>query len=267
MNISKTQCPHCGKDLNVLKNAFNRYQRLVVSIFSKSLMKAMSESDTKEVKEAIAALFFNREHTIPINRRLSPKEKFLSILFDGLVEISESRYNLRDSELYINRFPYRKTRISRARYICYVKTNYFNELYILKERLNAYITKIIRAYKKDENRYSHVFTYINPLYQIVSQSLDPICKVRGKHIHLSRYKDRNLLKLEGFEVLTDGDKTNEILPSLFEQEFKKIRITEKRRIIQTNKNLTDTLNVYFHGIYSAIFDSNSNLIYPKGCLP
>ena len=105
-------------------------------------------------------------------------------MYNGFREISGSYYGLLEIEIYIGRFPYRNTKISKTRHLAYHMENYLNEIYILKERLNSYFTTIGRIYRKDR-RIQDILKRTKPLFAFVNNTLKGIIDTRG-HMYTKR---------------------------------------------------------------------------------
>ena len=84
-------------------------------------------------------------------RKYSPRELFAShTLYTPLSEIMKSFHSLENIKIYIGSFPYKNNKIKKDDYLRYHLENYLNELYILKNRLIAYIDTLIKAYNKSQ---------------------------------------------------------------------------------------------------------------------
>ena len=125
-------------------------------IFIARAKKLIEEEDLKNNPEYLDVF---KNHLLALKgpkqvaRKITPHDIFFSKLMVGFNEIYDSYSSLLDIQVYIDRFPYCKTRVSKTRYIAYHMENYFNEVYILKERLNAYCT--INDKLDTQNRKKH----------------------------------------------------------------------------------------------------------------
>lgn len=129
---------------------------------------------------------FYRAHQI--KQKLPPLDAFFEKTFKGFNEISNTLDALKLTQLFISLAPPRSRRIQKPEYLKYHVSVHLQEVYILKERLNEYATKIMRAYSKS-TRKSFAEDRIKPLFGVIGESLEPIVSTRSKHVHGTRYSD------------------------------------------------------------------------------
>jgi hypothetical protein len=195
-------------------------------------------------------------------RKITPHDIFFSKLMVGFNEIYNSYSSLLDIQVYIGRFPYSKTRVSKTRYIAYHMENYFNEVYILKERLNAYCTIIARLYKNDQTL-KDLTTIINSLSEYVQKSLKGITDVRGKHIHSNRLKDENLDRLNTLELINHGPKRIPAMKYLYASVYRDTRKKFCLSIKQNNEAIKKILDEYFDVLYKVVTNDKRQIRYPE----
>jgi hypothetical protein len=136
----------------------------------KRLMLPSFDEKKKELGEAIWNTLFDTGGPTVIGQKPSNKMLFSGKIFQGFFEIQSSVSTLDDIEIYISTFPYRNKPITRPRHLRYHLENYFNEIYLLKERLKAYLAKIGKYYKKD-SRHQSILRITRPTFSIVRNSL------------------------------------------------------------------------------------------------
>jgi len=224
----------------------------------------IAEQHMEELGETLWNDMLNLKGKKVIDRKLSKKEVFLRELVYGYVEICDSYRSLKDIQIYIGRFPYRKAGISRVGCLHYHIANYMNEVYILGGRLRAYMTKIGRLYRRD-SRHQKILKLNKPIFKLVSNTLSGITKTRGAHVHESRYKDEDLKRLNLLELLTQNDGVDfiEQLPDYYELEYKKIRRKWIKIVKQNNEELRKLFGIYFGALLMILFNKNGKLIYPQ----
>jgi hypothetical protein len=127
------------------------------------------------------------------------------------------------------------------------------------------LTKIGRLYRKDR-RHQKILKLTKPMIRIVSNSLSGIAKIRGIHVHQSRYKDEDIERLNILEsfVQTGGIDFFEKLPDFYKFEYRNIRQKWKKIVKQNNETLRELFNIYFAALLKILFDKNGKLIYPQG---
>ncbi len=212
------------------------------------------------VKRNIAISLFGRDGE-PIYVEMNDYEKHFYILFYGLHEIIESYEQLKDFEIFIKVFPYKRYNISKARYLRFIIGSYLNEMYILRERLLAYVKKIEKEYR-NTRIYSNVQRVTNPIYDRVINSLSKICEVRNTHVHVNRYYDDLINRVIGFEIVVQDDNTNIFYPK-YNSEYKKIRSKWKKTIGENNRAVDELLDFVFAELMDVVFKINSELNQPS----
>lgn len=214
---------------------YDKFQFAILKVAEKHLGKSFNEH-RQELAEVSWNYLFNLDGPHSIERSLTHKEKFFAEIFLGFLEINYSINNLNDIELYIGRFQYTNTSITKPRYLRYHIENYLQEVYILKERLLAYLTKIGRLYKKD-SRHKVILKSTKPIFKVVSEAFQNITLARGSHTHQTRFNDNDLDRLETFDLLTisGNDKLGDYLLLYYKLEYKKIRKKWKKLINNNNQ--------------------------------
>jgi hypothetical protein len=180
----------------------------------------------------------------------------------GFREIHNSYYSLLDIEVYIGRFPYGKTSVSKTRYLAYHMENYLNEVYILKERLNFYCTTVGRMYRNDQTL-KNVKETMKTLSDCVQKVLKGTTDARGTHVHKNRFTDEDLDRLSSLELANHGPNDIPILKIMYESHYKKTRKKYSLAIKQSNKEIKDLLDGCFEVLYGVVADENRQIRYPK----
>jgi len=243
-------------------NGFEKYSE----IFINRAKKLLEEEDLKNnpkyhevFKNHILGLGGSKQ----LSRKQTPSEIVFSKLYGGFREISDSYYCLLDIELYIGRFPYRNTKVSKTRHLAYHMENYLNEIYILKERLNSYFTAIGRLYKKDE-RHRDVLNGTKPLFTLVKNVLKGIINIRGAHVHETRFSDEALDRLSSQEFFTDhGGEEFQIIRNLFKFDYSVTRKKYKHTIKSNNEQIKKMLDACFDILFEIVADNEGQIKYPK----
>jgi len=222
------------------------------------------EQHIEELGQTLWNELFDLEGKRVVDRALSKRELFFREVFYRFIEIHASYIVLKNIEVYIGRFPYNKTDISKARCLSYHFTNYISEIYILRERLNAYLTKIGRLYKEDR-RHHTVLEVTRPMFKIIRDTFSEIVKTRGIHVHQLRYTDKDLDRLNTLELLVRNDGVDfiEQLPDYYELEYKNIRRKWKKIVKQNNEVFRELFNIYFGALLKILFDKSGKMLYPK----
>lgn len=207
--------------------------------------------------EVLMAEFSQSFLTPLVEKKLTEPDFYTSqtdiefVIFNGYSEISNSLETLRLIELFLNIPPPDVDGINYSNYLTYHVHNYLQEMYILKERLKTYLTKIQRKYNKvlDNEILKNI---ISPLINIVTSSLSGITGkngVRHEHVHSEKFKDDELNWLSSTIFLADfHDEFTMHSKEAYETAKNKWFTIVKNNNIELNK----LVDIYFDTIYSII---------------
>jgi hypothetical protein len=199
---------------------------------------------------------------------LLPRTKEYSVLWiivKGTSEIQEAYESLLDVEVYIRRFPYKGTRVTKPRYLRSVIENYLNRVYVLKQRLKKFLQEIETLYAQG-NRRKEVKKITQPLFTYLKNSLDNVVAIRGSSVHGENFNSKDLSQLDGldFSVRTiSGLSAQEAFQEFYDFQYGKIRLKWVKDIKDLNRMLNGLLDEYYSKLYQVIFDSNGELITPE----
>lgn len=192
---------------------YEQFQKKLIEVVQPSILSGL-KSEREEFREIIKNTLFDlygpRYFASSLTRR---DEVFASQLFLDFNEIVASYLSLKDIEIYINRFPYRDTGVSALRYLKYHIESHLNEIYIFKERFEAYLTFVERRYRKSPIS-ENVSSTAQGLKKIILSSLDGIITIRGAHVHSKRFSDQDLDRLTFLEMFREIDMTYEEVNSV-----------------------------------------------------
>jgi hypothetical protein len=173
---------------------------------------------------------------------------FFEKAFRGFIEISSTVEALRLTQAFVSLTPPKSRRIKKPDYLKYHVGVYLQEIYILKERLNAYATKIQRAYSKS-SRKNLAEARITPLFEVVKTAVDGLVLTRGAHVHDIRYSDEDLDRVSMFSLVSDA---NEEFEDAFRLSYKLAKTTWSKRIKDNNEATMKLLDTYFDELYAVI---------------
>lgn len=204
---------------------------------------------------------------VPSAPSKSKPDDFLTELSLRFFEIKTTLEHLRDFEIYISIFPYRKKGIPPIRYLVHTIGTYLNEVYIFKERLRSFLNFLKNRYKKDTVS-KKLKSEVHLLHQTVLHSLGRIVLVRTKHVHEKRYDGPDLERLTLLSILENNndiqlENNNDIrlFQYMYKEEFNELRKKWKKTISKNNSEIEKLLDICFGRLYEIIFD-NGKLIYP-----
>jgi hypothetical protein len=244
-------------------DAFDKFYSYLVKEV-RAIIEPIKEQHMEELGQTILNELCDLEGKRVVDRELSQRELFFREIFYRFIEINNSYIALKDIEVYIGRFPYSKENISKVRNLLYNISNYMNEMYILKERLSTYLTKIGRLYRKDR-RHEKILKSTRGIFKMVANTFSGITRTRGAHVHQLRYTDKEIDRLNLIELLVQNGSLDffEQSTDFYEFEYRNIRKKWKNIVKQNNEALRELFNIYFDALLKILFDKNGNLIYPQ----
>jgi hypothetical protein len=182
---------------------------------------------------------------------LSPDERFAADSFQAFMEVGETLQRLLDIELYVRRFPFRETRVTRERYIRFHIEAYFHEVYILRERLLTLAKRTTRAYKKTDRR-ALAFD-VEGRIRTIHSALDDVIAVRSRHVHEQRFDETRLRNLGAIELI-ERNSTDPIWTSFLGEQYPKVRKYWVGWVKEMNAVVQQLLDGYFGELHRLMFD-------------
>jgi len=177
-----------------------------------------------------------------------------------MAEIMNTIETIEEISIYVRVFPHNKQNISRLNYLKYHVNNYLNEIYILKNRLNAYLTTISRAYSKSEYK-DQVSETIVPIFELIAQVFKSYIEIRGSHVHEKRYSDKEFSRLSTLELLSkSNDEFGQIMTEMYLQNYKKTRKTWISKIDSDINAIKKLLDIYFSKLLQIVFRDGHLLV-------
>lgn len=230
------------------------YFEMILGV-TQEIMKPMLDEKNEDSQNVMMNSILGLEGPKSLERSSSPHEYFVANkLFRPFSEIMQATESIRNIAIYARSFPYKRQGVSRATYLKYHVENYLNELYLLKNRLIAYLTLIDKSYRKSDIA-EHVSKTIAPLYTVVSDTLKNYIDVRGAHVHKHRYSDDDFDRLSTLELLTLGGREDEfgtIMTHLSDRAYGEIRKKWVLKISTDIKGINTLLEFYFEMLLRAI---------------
>ena len=187
---------------------------------------------------------------------LTRDEQIAMDFFGGFLEIMHCYDKLLDIEIYISRFPYAKTRVTRPGHLRFVVEAYLNESYTLVERLRAYPKMICRRLGK-RNKKLDFNGACKRAEVMVTTSLQNLTKARGAHVHQRQFSTPDLERLELYDFLRTqgGDGYYQLVGQFTYREVRKNWL----KIIKTNNaELVKLLDAYFLELHPLVFSPDGN---------
>lgn len=241
---------------------------------SVAFRKATEGMDDEELlpnfEEKFYWAIFDEERGKSDKTKEPPSEEiaFLSKLSSWTTEIEMSLQSIKDTELYVRRFPYGDTHISKTRHLRRHIEKYLEEFYILKERLVNFADTIESMYSSDDLP-DKMLAFLIGAKTVAKETLKPITgygKIRGSHVHVKRYTPPDIEKLvhmEDFAELMDGDENIAgLIKSQRDRKYKKVRKEWAKRVKNESAEITKMLDQYFSLINVVVFEDDGTLRLP-----
>ncbi len=198
---------------------------------------------------------FAKTFMIPRQEALNRGEEFkpegfsnFEKIFFGFMEICETVETIEMILILVSINPPRSKKISVDLYFKHVISSYLSEVYILKERLNTYATKISRMYKK-ANLSHGIETNFDALYANIKNQLKDINSKRNDHVHNKRHSDDMLTSLALLKFVSDID---ESFREGLNIQYKILKINWKQFMLANNEEMVKLLINYFDIIFEWI---------------
>jgi len=186
-------------------------------------------------------------------------------LSKGLYWIEDIWKRLRDIEVYIGRFPYSDTGISRIRHLAYHFENHLQLVYVLRERLKEYWNMTKQVFK-DDPQYERCKLTVSKSITSNFKQLDKFKKDRGIIVHnIDIIANPDIDRLE-FQELTS--ELMDEMPSLWwlrrvhDSTYRKIRNQFRKAVAADNIRLASVLDSYFDALLQVIADESGRLRLP-----
>ncbi len=235
----------------------------IISAAMESMVMPILEKHQAESQEVIMNSILAIDGKKAVIRNNSPKENFIANkLFRPMTEILNSLESIENIAFYTQNFPYEDEALSKVSYLKYHVENYLNEIYLLKNRMIAYLKLLVRAYKK--SKYSeYVFKTISPLFSLISKGLDGYIKIRGAHVHENRYSDIDFDRLTTLEFFANRHgELSKPMSHLLNRAYTETETKWVDNIKQALEGIKKIIEFYFSTLIEAITEGGL-LIFPN----
>jgi hypothetical protein len=247
-----------------MKNKKGRYPK-GMSIFLNAFIKdilALPVTDPNRVLLSLrATLDGTPKPAAPLPQTLS--EIFITDLFDAFGELCQAYENVL-LVVELARLRFKKTnRITRLRYLTFVADSSLNEFYIFTERLNKFLTNILRRYSKDP-KFASLQIFVHKAIKIVKNSLQTTLQIRSEHVHERRFSssDEKIKRIATLELLVVNGGMKKFRPI-----YRKAMSAAYRHIIQQTKiharNAKAVSGAVLKNLARELIDGNGQLRYPS----
>jgi hypothetical protein len=244
-----------------------KYFRLISDTAAVAFFEAATKNvaESKQDNEVAKNIIFNRDGPREWTIKHSPKTVFIANkLFRPMSEIFSTMGAIENIAIYMNTFPYDRYKVSKLSYLRYHVENFLNEIYILEERLEAYLKIIERAYKKEPYS-NNIKDILEKTQKDIIKALEKAVCIRHPHIHQHRYTDSDLDHLAILELFSKYERTNQPFwckRSFFDQAYKKVR----NKKVKTFKGIIESLEVLLESYFKVmlqVVSKDEKIVYPS----
>ena len=180
---------------------------------------------------------------------LPEKHRAIVDIFQEYTEVSEALEAVQDIKVYLARFPFSNTRVTRGRYLAHQVSIYLNEIYILRVRLTT-LAKEVQNCLSSTPQKQITRPLIAPLFKVIKESFDGIEKTRGAHVHTRRFADDDMRRIGTLELLADH---MDGASSLALVVYKNARRQWLTRIRDNEKAIDVLLDRYGDALWASLF--------------
>jgi len=230
----------------------------------------LTPEQLKEAGEANWNRIFDLEGPRSIKRKPLAWEVWYSQrLAKPFSAICKSHETLQDIEVYVRRFPFRGTRVSRVTYLRHNIEVYLQEVYVLRQRMIDFLNSLEKDYAESSQGVS--FKKLNaPFCREIKTRLKPIIEARGDHVHGWGYDDKRLSRLDTLELLanyssrkkTGHRKLKVVYRILHEDVYKAERKQWSKLLHQWNEAIGKLLDEYFRSLDCIVFPHSGKPVFP-----
>lgn len=233
-------------------------------------LESIPPEEMKELGQIIGSRLLGMPGPRTLNRRTSPKELwFHRRLFEPATAIFQSKEALLDIQVYVRSFPYRDTRVSRTTHLRHSLEHFFQEAYILRQRMIDLLNSLQKDYTGSPQE-NELLRANQSLCKLLKDSLRSLMDARKEHVHGSGFYDDDLERIAMLEILhqrgwanTEAEKTLKTkITLLYRQESRKERRRWSDFVANWNKTIERLIDGYFEIIFSILFRDNGELHYP-----
>ncbi len=237
---------------------FERFQLAMANTANRILAPGI-EKNHAEIADSIEADLLGEDRPLVSGLINSRDELFFCKAFYLLHEITLSVECIEDIEVYLQN--HQTSPVSQVRYLRYHVDGFLNELYILQERLLSYLDFIEKRYRRNRES-KNISERVTSLHGIIKNTLGPLMKTRGAHVHQSRYSDKYLDRVSSLSLLVELLSADDVKMA-YEKSLMVARIYWLDQVKAGIKLVRALLEGYFKNLHELLFDNDEKLKYPS----
>ncbi len=195
-------------------------------------------------------------------RKPKKDDQYFFQFLSGFSQVAHSFQNLEDIAIYAASFPYKSKDLDRVRTLRYHVENHFHELFVFREHFELWIKQTIRAFKGDR-RHAAIQRELEAARKTVYESLKGVNVLRNKNVHVKRYEDRRIERLNLLSLITLGE-DDAPFKRLYDSAFLEERRSWLGTIRKNNVAVSELLDHTAAAIYPVLFSPRTGrMVYPR----
>ena len=226
-------------------------------------METTDEAELADILLPIAEAIYAPE-TLRARQRpqLTARKAFFQKLFFEFREVIAAYTILAEFPTLARSKTPKSQSLSAARLISFWRVAYLNEFYIFICRLQAYISRVARAYRH-EPRLAKLSAFPDHFRRLVEDRLGDFIVMRGQHVHQRRYEfsDPELHRLHLLEMLAMNSKIPEFV-KLYRRAVRQEKASNTKTFKLITREAKDALKGAFDVFEGFMLTSDGRLVYP-----
>jgi hypothetical protein len=247
--------------MNVLKSREKPASEMFMDLIASEMHSHLPPHDSIKGKQ-LSQVFMNDLLDLPGPRSLEPvtaaDSKFAAVLANGYFEIQTTYFTVANVPEYFRRSPQRLPN-ARADYLAFVVHAYLNEVYVLEERMCAFLKALPRAASKNSEMRKQLEAIEPCLLKLVRESFKNIRSSRATHVHQQRFVDDGIHRLSTLEMLSPHFPP---LEGFYLSELRRVRKTWGERFAANDIAIKDCLDHYYAEILTIVSTKDGGLRSP-----
>jgi hypothetical protein len=233
-------------------------------------VRTLTAAEMKGLEDVYQNVVFDRDGPWYMQGDRSPRDQwYYERLLLPFRAIHDSYDTLQDVAVYLRHFPYRGTRVSPLRHLRHNIRIYFEEAYVLRQRLIDYLNILEKDYAR--SRQEKELNAINaPLCRLLKKRLKSIIDARTLHVHKGGYDDDRLRRLDTLELLSaclpgdaiGGKRRASVYKHMYASAYRNERKRWERLAMDCNLIVEQLIDFYFSKLMPIIFAPDGKVISP-----
>lgn len=219
----------------------------------KHLKPYLNKSKSKRVqRNVLFGLAGLNDKIKPSRQKITPIEEYLSSLLFNYSELDESLKRFKIISILIKQYPklasWDKVGLTKTIYLRYHYETFLSEAYLYRERMKLFLNTLKKQCK--QKGLSKEAEYVEKVLKDFLDSLEGVNNVRGRHVHVRRFKNNKIEQLTGLELVLDSF---DHLKELRDQEYKNLRSKLSKEVDRFGTDLEELQNITLSKILKLTF--------------